>query len=268
MTNQSSFSKIKATPKTWILLRGLLREQRHWGSFPLQLQDQLGVNIICPDIAGNGKRYQQTSAAHIATMLEDVRSEVQITQIQQPVTVLGLSMGGMIASEWLASYPEELSAAVLVNTSLGRFSWFYQRLRPNIFPSLLRSYFSGNLSISQKEQTILNITRNQCPDLQAVLQEWIRYAQQYPVSGRSALNQLFASAIYRGPASSGTTPVLLLSSKQDHMVNPVCSHAIAKAWQCPLEEHAQAGHDLPLDDGQWVIDTIQRWLLNNPSAHH
>ena len=115
MTNQDGFSKTQATPKTWILLRGLLREQRHWGNFPRQLQDQLNVNIICPDIAGNGKRYQQTSAAHITTMLADVRSEVQITQLQQPVAVLGLSMGGMIASEWLSSYPQELSAVVLMS---------------------------------------------------------------------------------------------------------------------------------------------------------
>ncbi len=262
MTNQSSFSKTQATPKTWILLRELLREQRHWGNFPHQLQNQLNVNILCPEIAGNGKRYQQTSAARIATMLEDVRSEVQIAQIQQPVAVLGLSMGGMIASEWLSRYPQELSAAVLVNSSLGRFSRSYQRLRPNILLPLLRCYFSRNLSISQKEQTVIDITRNLCPDLQAVLQEWIGYAQQYPVSGRSAFNQLFAAATYRGPASSGITPVLLLTSKQDHMVNPVCTYAIAKAWKCPLEEHSQAGHDLPLDDGQWVIDTIQRWLVN------
>lgn len=268
MTNQSSFSKTQATPKTWILLRGLLREQRHWGNFPRQLQDQLNVNIISADIAGNGKRYQQTSTTSITTMLEDVRSEVQITQCQQPVAVLGLSMGGMIASQWLSSYPQELSAAVLVNTSLGRYSWFYQRLRPNVFPSLLHSYFSGNLSISQKEQIILDITRNQCTDLQAVLQEWIGYAQQYPVSGHSTLNQLFAAASYRGPVSSGITPVLLLTSKHDHMVNPVCSHAIANAWQCPIVEHPQAGHDLPLDDGQWVIDKIQCWLMNNPSARH
>jgi pimeloyl-ACP methyl ester carboxylesterase len=193
-------------------------------------------------------------------MLEQVRSTVQITSLAQPVGVFGLSMGGMIASEWFARYPQELSAAVLINTSLGRYSRFYQRLRPNIFPSLLRSYFSGNVSISQKEQTILDITRNQCPDLQAVLQEWIGYAQQYPVSGRSTLNQLFAAASYRGPVSSGIIPVLLLTSKQDRMVNPACSYAIANAWQCPIAQHPQAGHDLPLDDGLWVIDKIQHWL--------
>jgi hypothetical protein len=43
-------------------------------------------------------------------------------------------------------------------------------------------------------------------------------------------------------------------------VDPDCSREIAHRWGCPLAVHPQAGHDLPLDDGPWVLATVRDWL--------
>ena len=54
--------------------------------------------------------------------------------------------------------------------------------------------------------------------------------------------------------------MLLLQSLGDHLVNPVCSTRIAGHWRWPLVSHPTAGHDLTLDDGEWVIAQIRAWL--------
>ena len=51
--------------------------------------------------------------------------------------------------------------------------------------------------------------------------------------------------------------VLVLASKNDRLVNYQCSLKTAKDWACELHIHQTAGHDLPLDDTNWIIKKIQ-----------
>lgn len=55
-------------------------------------------------------------------------------------------------------------------------------------------------------------------------------------------------------------PVLLLAGQQDRLVNVKCSLALAQHWHCAIRVYPTAGHDLPLDDGDWVVRQIQEWL--------
>ena len=73
------------------------------------------------------------------------------------------------------------------------------------------------------------------------------------------LRQLFAAMRFRAPAQLGKIPLLMLAGEHDKLVNVACSRALASLWHCPLQIHAQAGHDLPLDDGAWVIRQVLDW---------
>jgi predicted alpha/beta hydrolase family esterase len=53
----------------------------------------------------------------------------------------------------------------------------------------------------------------------------------------------------------------VLASVLDHLVSVECSKALARAWQCALILHPSAGHDLPLDDGHWVIAKVLEWQI-------
>ncbi|MBC8058528.1 MAG: alpha/beta hydrolase, partial [Rhizobiales bacterium] len=35
---------------------------------------------------------------------------------------------------------------------------------------------------------------------------------------------------------------------------------------CPVATHPWAGHDLPLDDGEWVALQVSNWLQTRPAA--
>jgi hypothetical protein len=50
----------------------------------------------------------------------------------------------------------------------------------------------------------------------------------------------------------------------DRLVDPECSRTLARAWQADFIEHPNAGHDLPLDDGAWVAQQIERWSATEP----
>lgn len=245
---------------TWILLRGLMREQRHWGAFPALLAQALpGAVIITPDLPGNGARCHEASPMNVAGMVEECRAELLQCRISAPVNVLALSLGAMVAVEWRARYPGELARCVLLNTSLRPYSAFYERLRWGNYPAILGQLARGG--VAGQEALILRLTSNVHAGDAAVLAAWIAYQHEFPVTRRNVLRQLLAAARYHAPREvPGRCPVLVLNGQGDQLVDPQCSERLAQAWQAPLRQHATAGHDLPLDAGVWVVEQVQAWM--------
>ena len=253
-------------PPTWILLRGLMREQRHWGAFPATLARALpGARILTPDLPGNGTLHAQASATRVADMVEACRQALRAQGISGPCHLLALSLGGMVAVEWAHRYPQEVARCVLLNTSMRPFNPFYQRLRWQNYPALLRQLCLGDAR--SQEALILRLTsRRHAPGNPALLAAWLRYQQEYPVSRRNALRQLLSAARYRAPAGRPPMPVLVMAGAQDQLVDHRCSQRLARAWQADCLIHGEAGHDLPLDEGEWVAHSVARWLDVAPRA--
>ena len=73
------------------------------------------------------------------------------------------------------------------------------------------------------------------------------------------MRQLLAAMRHRPPPRRPPVRMLLLASAQDALVSPRCSQRIAADWYLPLAMHPDAGHDLPLDDPQWLLRRISEW---------
>jgi pimeloyl-ACP methyl ester carboxylesterase len=84
------------------------------------------------------------------------------------------------------------------------------------------------------------------------------------VSARNARHQLLAAMRYRAPGNGLASPVLILVSGQDALVDASCSRQLAQRWNAAISEHPTAGHDLPLDDGPWVVRKVKHWLQALP----
>jgi pimeloyl-ACP methyl ester carboxylesterase len=247
---------------TWVLLRGLMREARHWGDFPSLFQEAMGGHdqVVTLDFPGNGKLHAQTSAASIREMADHARAQLVKSGYAPPYSVLALSLGAMVAVAWSELHPAELERIVLINTSLAPYSPYYHRLRPANYPAMIR--FLLHSSPEQRESLILKLTsalKNHAEQYE-ILQLWIAYAQEYPVTRANALRQLKAALCYRAAPAPPPVPVLLLASKQDRLVNVKCSLALAQHWHCAMSLHPTAGHDLPLDDSAWVSQQVCKWL--------
>jgi pimeloyl-ACP methyl ester carboxylesterase len=94
----------------------------------------------------------------------------------------------------------------------------------------------------------------------AIAQAWALIDQLRPINTGNRLRQILAAARYRPGHLKPQAPVLLLNSQADRLVAPECSAAIQSKWQLPLKRHPWAGHDLPLDDGDWVVTQLQEWV--------
>lgn len=245
---------------TWVLLRGLTRETAHWGGFLQAFKQALPqARVLALDLPGNGLLHAMPSPADIAAMVAYCRAELARRGVATPVHLLAMSLGGMVATEWAYQAPQEIAACVLINTSLRPYGAFYRRLRPRNYGPLLRLAL-GRATPEAWERTILRLTSNRAAEHTAVLPDWLAARRRHPVRAGNALRQLLAAARYRARATAPATPVLLLASAQDGLVDVRCSEAVARHWGCALQRHPWAGHDLPLDDPQWVIGQVRRWL--------
>ena len=246
---------------TWIFLRGLTRDSRHWGGFVGQFQQALPhQTVVTLDLAGNGRLNYQRSASRVEDMVADCRLQLALRHIAPPYHVLAMSLGAMVAVAWAQSQPREVAAQVLINTSLRPFSPFYQRLRPANYARLLRLLLP-DATPQDWERAILQMTS--CGGHEAVLPYWLALRHSHPVSRLNALRQLLAAARYAAPAHPPCVPSLLLGSSQDQLVSVQCTLALARQWACDSRIHPAAGHDLPLDAGPWVTEQVREWLLKS-----
>jgi pimeloyl-ACP methyl ester carboxylesterase len=242
---------------TWVLLRGLTREHGHWGAFTATFARALPhAQVIALDLPGCGEWHRERSPARVEAMAEHCRAQLQRRGVVPPYHVLAMSLGAMVAMAWAERHPHELAAAVLINTSLRPFNPFWQRLKPGRYGTLLR-FALMPMNARDRERVVLRITSRASDHGSALLDAWLAIRRERPVSAANALRQLWAAARYRAPLTKPQVPLLLLASRGDALVDPRCSLAIAQRWACEIAMHPWAGHDLPLDDADWVVQQVR-----------
>lgn len=248
-------------------MRGLTREAAHWGAFAEGFAQAVpGDDVLALDLPGNGQLHQLTSPLSVQGMVQACREELARRAVAPPYHLLAMSLGAMVATEWARVAPDEVAGCVLINTSLRPFSPFWHRLQLHNIAPLLRLTWRWR-SAEAAEHVVWEITSRSAPSAAAgVVAQWAAVRRQRPVSARNAMRQLVAAARYRAPAVAPVGRVLLLGSQEDQLVSPQCSQAIAQAWGLPLQSHPWAGHDLPLDDPQWVIDAVLQWLSRSEAV--
>ena len=248
----------------WIFLRGLVREKGHWHDFVQRFQQARPLaSLELIDTQGNGEFYQQTSPLAIRAQMEFVRGQSQAAARRQKVHLLAVSMGAMIATEWMLRYPQEIARAVLISNSLAATSRFYHRLRPSALGKLVQGALLGKLAARERFIVKLEFTLRR--DLNDLVSENVRLAKAHPVRPANAVRQLLACLRYGGSAMRPQAPVLLLSGRGDQIMNPVCARDLAERWQVPHFEHPLAGHDVAVDDAGWVLNQIENFLRTEPS---
>lgn len=243
---------------TWVLLRGLMRDSRHWGDFPERFSAGMpGTKVVTLDLPGNGSLHRMASPARVERMASWCRGELASRGWVPPYRILAMSLGAMVAASWAIEHPAEVEACVLINTSL-RPSPMHWRLRPRNYGTLLKLVLFGGTA-GDWESAIYRLTSNRPAEAAHVVPLWSAWRREHPVSRINALRQLFAASRYAPPKDKPEPPVLLLASTLDALVDVRCSRDVAARWHADLREHPTAGHDIPLDDGDWVVRQVSTW---------
>ncbi len=236
-------------------MRGLVREAGHWSGFLEKFAAAFPHrNVIALDTPGNGQRFREPSPCSIHEMAEKVRAEFLQTRGQENY-LFALSLGAMVGLQWMHKYPDDFKSAVLVNTSLKGVCPFYQRMLPKNYGTILRMMFSKDLLF--REKNILRMTSQRAKQFPQLPQHWADLQKKRPVSLKNAISQIFAAATFQPPAEKPRTKILLLNSARDELVAPSCSEKIAKYWNVPLKTNPHAGHDITLDEPEWVLEQLR-----------
>lgn len=250
---------MKNKSRTWILLRGLGREKGHWGAFLDRFGEAFrGDEVLAIDLPGAGEFRDQVSPRTMNEMFEFVRGQaIERARTQSQFRLVALSLGGMLALEWMRQRPEDLDGCVLINTSVKELSPLTQRLRWQAWPRLITMVTQQ--SLRDREKALVQILINSEEAREKALPLWTKLSMDHPISSKTLLNQLLAASRFMSPRLAGETPVLVLSGLGDRLVDPSCSAALAEKFGWPLERHSWGGHDLTWDDPEWVLEKIKTW---------
>ena len=245
---------------TWVLLRGLAREARHWNTFAARFsKDHADQAIITLDLPGNGAFFAETSPICTSAMVDFARQQLRLKGVLPPYQFLALSLGGMVATRWAQLYPQEVVRMVLINTSMRPFSRLTQRLRPGNWLKL--ALVAARWRDAQYvEQVIHQLTCHETASRAGDVAQWLTFRQDAPISAANTARQLLAAARFSGGSNGPACPALILSCVTDRLVNAQCSTRLALAWQAEHHQHPWAGHDLPHDDADWVCQRIAAWI--------
>ena len=207
------------------------------------------------DLPGSGVRHREPCPASVPAIAQACRAHAPPGD---PVVLVAMSLGAMVALEWCRAWPRSVAGCVLINTSAGGHSPFWDRLRPGNYLRVLRLLALPGAPLA-RERAILAMTSSAPARHAWAPPAWAAIARQRPMERADAARQLLAAARYRAPPVPPEARMLLLASCGDRLVSPDCSARLARAWDRPIAWHPSAGHDLPLDDPEWVVETLVRW---------
>jgi len=247
--------------QNWLLLRGLARESAHWGDFIPRLQTTFpGAKVTMLDLPGTGRFHKEVSPYTIKAITDAVRHQaLDKGYLQQPVTILAISLGAMVAWEWMRNYPDDICGASLINTSFADLSPFYHRLRWQSYGKFTALVMKRN--VRNRESAVLQLVSNRRDQDEQISQAWAKIQNQRPISLNNSFRQIIAAASYRPGNIKPSQPILLINGKGDRLVAPICSEIIHKKWNLEIRGHPWGGHDLTLDDGAWVALQLKNWIL-------
>jgi len=249
-------------PHNWLFLRGLVREKRHWADFPERFHTALpNQRVFCLDLPGVGTESSRPSPITVPQIRAEIRNrwlELKASQGDGASWALfTISLGSMVGMNWVEAHPEDFTSLVLINPSAGNLNLPWKRLQWRILPRLLAA--SLNRDPVAREREILRLTTALHSKVDVLAREWGTYVAERAQLRATGLRQLLAAGLFRAPVTL-PVPALLLSSAQDGFTHPDCSLVLARHLGLAQHIHPRAGHDLPLDDPDWIIAKVKSFI--------
>jgi pimeloyl-ACP methyl ester carboxylesterase len=250
----------------WLILRGLVREQRHWGAFRGEFEDMLkhsdpSAEVHAIDFPGFGTESHRPSPTTISGIVDDLRSRWTGSSAE-PWALLAISLGGMVAMNWVSRYPSDFKRLVLINSSATGLSPLHKRMKPSNYPHILGLFFERDLY--SREKKILKLTTNLRGEALEARARWnTEIAKE--IRQADAAAQILSALRFRPPQAI-PIPLLVLGSKGDSLVDHSCSERIARRFGGRLSIHETGNHDLSIDAPVWIAAEVTAWLRENPSG--
>lgn len=225
----------------FVLVPGLASSTR---SFP-ELVEQLSrtFNVLCFDPRGAGKTVSDTLNFTLSDVADDLNEVMNVESIDS-AHVLGISMGGMIAQEFVLAYPERVNRLMLAVTTCGTHPGV--RPSPVTIGKLVRGIAGVPLARSYDDVVRLFGDLLFGPALSK--DDRIRFFQMRrharPAPPHMTIAQLLAVRKFSSHSRLHTvrTPTLVLGAIHDRLMPPVNSDILFAAIPNAQIVKLDAGH--------------------------
>lgn len=248
--------------KNILLLRGLTREKAHWYDFPEKLQagnDE--YRIFHLELPGAGKYSNVEFPLKTKPLVNFLNSQVEKFKKDYAGSwhIVTISLGGMVALRYLEAFPNAIDSTVIINSSARDLSPIHHRMQLKIWKDILSVPFKRNANDAEK--LILSFVTNLLNEdkIQEVSSCFARVKNENPMSLKNMIKQLVWAAKNSSPKKLHAN-LFFIASKADRMVDFNCSKKLADKYNASLELHSSAGHDIPLDDGPWLVSKIKNFI--------
>jgi pimeloyl-ACP methyl ester carboxylesterase len=259
-----------------LLLRGLAKDQRAWGEFPSRFHVHAPrMNLHFLDLPGVGTEYRRPSPSSVAAIRIEIAQRFQ-TLIAQgklpkgPWSLMAISLGGMIGLDWAAAEPDLFEKMILLNTSTADIASPIERFRLGNLPTMLYSIIANHPESSERMLLRALSTRfakrsaANDPKLKAIYEDHVKWSRERPITRTTVIRQLYSGAVYRLPDGRPKPKTILISSQGDRLVSPKCSTRLAEHLGVRCLTHPWAGHDISIDDPEWLARNVSDWMSGAP----
>jgi len=236
-----------------LMIPGFSMTKEMWGPILNELSEN--HTVITLDNRGIGETTAGNRAFSMDQFVNDTAGFIEALEIEKPVDVLGLSLGGMIAQELTLSHPEKVNHLIVIASSCGG----RESLPPQLSPGDLQSMQTG--------------TANKSLFLHALFPDkWIRENSDEinrtfilpQVSQENLLKYGEALGKWKGSCNSISTidkPVLVMTGTEDITSPPINSLRIAEkvpgAWLIQIHD---GGHGVMQQYPETVNEIIEFFL--------
>ena len=248
-----------------VLVQGLGLSSKFWFHMPQVILDGTkprAHRVLILDNRGTGQSARPGGTYRMAHMADDVIAAMDAAGART-ATVVGISMGGMIAQHVAIRHPARVSGLVLLATSPGMP---HMRLPPARTLATLLSLPLGDRTGRRLAGLLLPAMH--LPRARELLAHWPAALAADRVPARTFFAQLAAVCLH----STGfklralRVPTVVVTGAEDLLVHPKNSSIIAKLIPgAALEVIPNVGHGIPILDERVVLRALQRLEAMKPS---
>lgn len=244
-------------PASWVLLKGIKQDARHWREVPAALREVVSVPVHVTELPGAGAQFMRAPSLRIAGLVDDVRRRLP-DDLPRPWGICGLSLGGMVALAWASAHPDEVAAVLVGNTSAGDLSPPWRRLDHGVWAGVARAALARD-PVTRERLALDLVSAARSPDERdALAREHAAWQHAAGISRGNLIRQVWAGAGFRLGAPP-PAPVRVLVGARDRFVSPSCSMRLAERLGVTPVVHPEAGHDLTLDAPSWFVHQLACW---------
>ncbi len=251
-----------------MIIRGMNRGVQHTHLMEEQIRlfeknNKIKINVYNWDIPGNGRLHKEKSFTSIESNVEHLRKKFLESKLdkKKDLIMFAVSLGGMIGTKWLESYPGDFSEVYLANTSFQGACGLFDRLIPKNIPGFVSTVFQS--TDEKKEEIIYDIIINRQDKRETLIPYWSELRKKNPVSPFNTFRQIYAGMKFSISEKKPHSKIKILVSENDKMVSSKCSKEISRMWKVPISIHPTAGHDILNDDLEWVLEEVTKSSVMN-----